>query len=58
MSAFDPKRTYQILARPELPQGAERLNHRWVGGVIEPRRPLCGFTGPRIYVITRNLMTC
>jgi hypothetical protein len=29
-----------------------------LGGVIEPRRPLCGFTGPRIYVITRNLMTC
>lgn len=25
-----------------------------LGGVIEPRGPLCGF-GPRVYVITRSL---
>jgi len=37
---------------------AERLNHEvWVGGVIEPRGPLCGFGPPRVYVIRRSLMT-
>jgi hypothetical protein len=47
------KRTSNSL---KLRRGAERLNQHWVG-VIEPRGSWCGFTGPRVNVITRNLMT-
>jgi hypothetical protein len=57
MSAIWGKADIKFLPGLKLLRGAERLNHGW-WGVIEPRRPLCGFTGPRIYVITRNLMTC
>jgi hypothetical protein len=50
---------HQILARPEAAaRGRAAQPALGGGGMIEPRRPLCGFTGPRIYVSTRNLMTC
>jgi hypothetical protein len=53
MSAFGSKADIKLF---EAAARAERLNQHWVG-VIEPRGSWCGFTGPRVYVITRNLMT-